>query len=300
MSNAQDDYVTDLDADLCALVEREMKEMKLHESNAATVNNIDGSGFSGDDELVINQITKYKYSISPAGKMPGTLSLNELVNVAYDATSDYAKKTSAKRETYFAKFTIAYPIGDPYPKSKYCSVRSAIIDLLPRPLKYGEKQNTYALEYAAVYFPCHVIDEFKKLIEEKGYALDAVGINVDMWQSLVSINASYASQEVPRIGMHRTSERDEGDGTVTEVKVLDRSKTIHDMYKCLHGSGGALLKGYAFGEFGVSKQVAIGAPPPPSGSCLKITFKLLGFHVLSNCTSVKAIKSKSARSKFGV
>ena len=61
-----------------------------------------------------------------------------------------------------------------------------------------------------------------------------------------------------------------------------------------------IFAGYDFGEFSVSKSVAIGAPSPPKGSTLKLTFKLMGFHAFALSRTVRSIRSKSAKSKVGV
>jgi len=301
MSAQADNDAPLLTGDVAVRIAAEIKKMQLDDAKGGAANNAGGSGFNADDEKVVARLTQYKDSILPDGTMPGTVSLNTLINVAYDSTSEYAKKTKAVKETYFAKFVLAYPMSKAgFVSSKYCSIQSAIMDLLPRPLRYGAKENSYATEYVTIYIPSMVVNHFKGIIEAQSYVLDAAGLNVDRDQALVSINANYSTENVPRLGIMRTVAEKAKDGTIIEHTALDKSANIEEIYKRIHAGGGVLFRGYAFGEFGVSKQVPVGGSVPPSGSTMKLTFKLMGFHVLSQCKSVRAIKPKSGKSRNGI
>jgi len=300
MSGALSTDNTILNDDIANMIIKEVEQMALAEKGREPISNKGGSGFSADDDAVINELTSYKLALSSTERAPGEITLKTLSHVAYDPTSTYAKKTQVKKETYYSKFSIAYPIKDGTIDSRYCSVRGAILDLLPRPLAYGDKPNSYSTEYVAVYFPASIIEAFRQLIVAKEYALDEAGINFDSHQGLVSINANYSTDEIPRLGIHRENTDTNEEGVQVTQRIIDKSRTIEEMYKAIHDGGGALFRGYVFGEFGVSKQVSVGSCIPPAGATLKLTFKLLGFHVLTDCKSVRAIRSKSAKSKSGV
>jgi len=74
--------------------------------------------FNADDETVLAVLTRYQHSIGFDGNLPGELSLKALSSVPYIPDSPYAKKTQSKKESYFAKFEIEYPLSDPV-RSKY-------------------------------------------------------------------------------------------------------------------------------------------------------------------------------------
>jgi len=288
-----DDDVVDTVADL-------MREFELDEGSAAKVDNEAGGGLNLEDELVIKELVKYKHGVSSDGVFPGPLIMENLQNVPYDAESEYAKRVKSKTETYFAKFSIKYNIDGKEYTTKHCSVQGAYLDLMARPEFYQGRPNGFSKEYVAVYFGSRVVDAYKRLIEQAGYKLDSAGINIDTTQSLVSFNANYATEEVPRLTIHRIKKITHEDGTTEDKRIMDVSNTIESMYVGARPNGGVIFRGFAFGEFGVSKRVPVGAPAPPLGSTLKLTFKLLGFHAFSRSQTVRAIKSRSAKSKYGV
>ena len=100
--------------------------------------------------------------------------------------------------------------------------------------------------------------------------------------------------------MQKKRKRKNENGDQHNRRMIDKSHRIDSMYNALRDTGGAIFRGFAFGEFGVSKQVAIGAAQPALGSTLKLTFKTMGFHAFSQSKTVRAIRSKGAKSKLGV
>mmetsp|Transcript_7924 Transcript_7924/g.17029 ORF Transcript_7924/g.17029 Transcript_7924/m.17029 type:complete len:274 (-) Transcript_7924:81-902(-) len=262
----------------------------------------DGSsafGLNLEDNRVLVALTGYEHYITASGDLPGALSWDNLQNVSYNPNSEYSKRTQSKKETYYSKFKIEYPL-QPAVTSKYVSVSASYIDLIARPELINDAPNNYCKDYVTVYIPSLVIGVYKTFVESKGYQIDAAGLNIDRVQSLVSMNANYATEEVPSLGIHRYADVTDDEGNTTKPRILDKSKTIETMYHGIRPSGGAIFRGLVFGEFGVSKQVAIGAAAPVTGTTLKLTFKLIGFHAFSKSESVNAIRSKGAKMRRGV
>jgi len=221
-------------------------------------------------------------------------------NVPYDPTSAYAQRTQNKKETYYSKFQIAYNIGGTNVTSKYVSIEGAFLDLTARPELINDKPNNYAKEYVAVYIPNRVIAQLQNAVGTAGFVVDAAGLNVDRSQGLCAINANYASEEIPKLGVHRAVEVADENGNVVTKRALEKDYSIDVMYQSARPGGGVLFRGFAFGEFGISKQVPIGAPAPAQSTTVRLSFKLLGFHAFSKSASVRVIRSKAAKSKYGI
>lgn len=291
----------ELDEDVAERVVDLLDEFTLEDTQRSKVDNdAGGTGLIYEDDLVVGELIKYKYSIKPSGEFPGTISMDTLQNVPYDADTEFAKRTKTKKETYFAKFHFEYKIGTNVYRSKYVGVQCAYLDMIARPETYNGSPNGFAKEYVAIYMSSKVVNQYKTLIESAGYLLDNAGINIDRAQSLVSFNANYSTEQVPKFTVHRVLQRKNEDGEEVEVCVIDQTNTIETAYVAIRGGGGVIFRGFAFGEFGVSKSVPVGGNPPGKGGTLKLTFKLLGFHVFSKCETVRAIKSKSSKPRLGV
>lgn len=291
--------VRDLTDEMVAQLKKDLRIMEKLDKGRVEITDQSANSINTDDETVLNHLSVWKYTIDVTGKLPGEFKMGDLENVPYNPDSEFAKRMANKKETYYTKLQMTYPIGSGV-TSKYVGVRAAIIDLLPRPLTYGDKRNTYGAEYVAVYFPEDVLQSILTLVNKGGYNIDSSGLTIDKGQKLVAMNCSYATDDVPTLTIYRKRLVDNADGERVMVSSLDQDRSIEEMYIATHKAGGVLFRGYAFGEFGVSKQVAIGAPAPPKGSTLKLTFKLIGFHVQTRCVTVRAIKSKAARPKKGI
>mmetsp|Transcript_2713 Transcript_2713/g.7237 ORF Transcript_2713/g.7237 Transcript_2713/m.7237 type:complete len:299 (-) Transcript_2713:15011-15907(-) len=291
-----------LDDDVAARVDLLVTEFNAMEATQKAERSADGSntfGLNLEDNRLLVELTNYKHYITSAGELPGKLSWENLQNVSYNPNSEYSKRTQSKKETYYSKFRIEYPL-QPVITSKYVAVAGSYIDLMARAELINDAPNNYCKDYVSVYIPSAVMKVYKDFIEVKGYQVDAAGLNVDHVQSLVSMNANYATEEIPSLGIHRYVESTSEDGNVISKRVLDKNNNIEVMYHAIRAGGGAIFRGIAFGEFGVSKQVAIGAPAPVTGTTLKLTFKLIGFHAFSKSESVNGIRTKGTKMKRGV
>lgn len=287
-----------VDSNLLDDLSKQFKEMNVAlESKASTSTR---TGLNIEDDEVLNVLTKYEMCITMTGKLPGNTVLPKFQCVSYDPSSEYSKRVAAKRDTYFSKFITSYVINGNIYESRYVGIKGAIMDLTPRPDIVKDAPNTYAREYVAIYIPIAVVEEYKKIIEATGYVLEDTGLIIDRSQGLVCFNCSYATESVPYNTVVLKQAVEQEDGTEVEAWTVNKSFTILETYLSMKGSDGALVRGFAFGEFGVSKAVNQGAPEPVAGSSLKLTFKLLGFHTFSQCKGVTPIRSKAVKSKTGV
>ena len=169
--------------------------------------------FNTEDDAVLSRRLKYEYAIDLSGKIPGVLKMQSLQNVPYDPTSEYAKRSQSKKETYFAKFEVMYPF-DTHISSKYVSLKGAYIDLLTRPEMIGNRVNTYASEYVAVFIAMSVIEMYQRVIETTGYRLEDSGLTIDSIQGLVSMNCNYSSESVPKLTIYKEKKtKSDKDGT---------------------------------------------------------------------------------------
>ena len=60
----------------------------------------------------------------------------------------------------------------------------------------------------------------------------------------------------------------------------DKIKIIKILYDDMHGTGGTILGGISFGEFGVYAKTSIDSGTPLNGSVLSLTLNCIGFHSL--------------------
>ena len=121
------------------------------------------------------------------------------------------KRHTSRR--YFAKFEVMYPF-DTHISSKYVYLKGAYIDLLTRPEMIGNRVNTYASEYVAVFIAMPVIEMYQRVIETTGYRLEDSGLTIDSIQGLVSMNCNYSGESVPKLIIYKEKKnKSDKDGT---------------------------------------------------------------------------------------
>jgi len=268
-----------------------------------------GSIDTGDpiDDAVLSLLLKYENTIGgPHSPEYGLRRPFHRVSHAFGPSNiSYSEKNVT--EVYFSNILLRYPsLGGKF-WSKYCSVEGAYIDLIPRT---SPEDDVYSRKYIAIYFPETIINGIQNFLICKNNLtpeLVSDGLYHDPNQRLFCMNCEYGTYICPYVSfLEGCAEDDEfthlrgKNQTPIKAKLQKTCKTVEALYDELKHSGGALLRGYAFGAFGVSKNICSGRPV----HSLRHSFKLIGFHVTHFKTNIRPINigefTGESKLRFGV